>query len=119
MIIDTERLFEIDEIINRIDIDNELDFYHISNHQAFLNHFSFSVDLEYGIFTYFNDDFIPYDDYTNNHFSRIPITLLTATDSEVELWVTKSIEELRKSEEEERLQEIEILEKRIKLLKNE
>ena len=45
----------------------------------------------------FNDDRVPYEDYTWDDFNYIPFSVMKMSDEEVEKWV---LEEIKKKEEE-------------------
>ena len=95
-IINTKRIWEIFQIIDRIDEDGVLDFNNaLFEYEVFLDWFSFKI-LEDTIMVY-NDDQIPYEDNTWNEFNYIPFSVMKMSDEEVEKWV---IEEIKKKEEE-------------------
>lgn len=95
-IINTKRIWEIFQIIDRIDEDGALDFNNtFLEYEGFLDWFSFKV-LTNSVMV-FNDDPIPYEDYTWNDFNYIPFSVMNMTDEGVEEWV---IEEIKKKEKE-------------------
>ena len=94
--INTKRIWEIFQIIDRIDEDEVLDFNNASlEYESFLEWYSFKI-IRDTIMVY-NDDQIPYEDYTWNEFNYIPFSVMKMSDEEVEKWV---IEEIKKKEEE-------------------
>ena len=108
--INTKRIWEIFQIIDRIDEDEVLDFNNASlEYEGLLDWFSFKV-LADSVMV-FNDDPIPYEDYTWNDFNYIPFYVMNMTDEEVEEWVIEEIEkeyvEWEQSRKETLLQEIE------------
>ena len=108
--INTKRIWEIFQIIDRIDEDEVLDFNNASlEYEGFLDWFSFKV-LADSVMV-FNDDPIPYEDYTWNDLNYIPFSVMNMTDEEVEEWVIEEIEkeyvEWEQSRKETLLQEIE------------
>ena len=118
--IDIKRVWEIFQIIDKIDEDGILDFNNaFLEYEGFLDWYSFKI-LEDTIMVY-NDDQIPYEDDTWNDFNYIPFSVMKMLDEDVEKWV---IEEIKKKEEEyvEReqsrketlLQEIERIKKNLK-----
>ena len=95
-IINTKRIWEIFQIIDRIDEDGVLDFNNaLFEYEVFLDWFSFKI-LEDTIMVY-NDDQIPYEDNTWNDFNYIPFSVMKMLDEDVEKWV---LEEIKKKEEE-------------------
>ena len=91
-----KRIWEIFQIINRIDEDGTLDFNNtFLEYEGFLDWFSFKM-LKDTIMVY-NDDRIPYEDYTWDDFNYIPFSVMKMSDEEVENWV---LEEIKKKEEE-------------------
>lgn len=88
---------------------------------SFLGFYSFKVDGEYVVV--FNTDPIPYEDYTRNDFSPIPICLLSFSAKKIEEWMETEIQkqlEEQKQEKEQRKKyiesEINRLEKQLKEL---
>ena len=53
--------------------------------ESFLEHFSFRIDDNY--ITVFNDDPIPYKDFTNQEFIYIPKEIINLSDGELEIWL--------------------------------
>lgn len=95
-VINTKRIWEIFQIIDRIDEDGVLDFNNaLFEYEGFLDWFSFKM-LKDTIMV-FNDDRVPYEDYTWNEFNYIPFSVMNMSDEGVEKWV---IEEIKKKEEE-------------------
>ena len=95
-IINTKRIWEIFQIIDRIDEDGTLDFNNtFLEYEGFLDWFSFKM-LKDTIMVY-NNGQIPYEDYTWNDFNYIPFSVISMSDEEVEKWM---LEEIKKKEEE-------------------
>ena len=95
-IINTKRIWEISQIVDRIDEDGTLDFNNASlEYESFLEWYSFKIIRD--SIMVFNDDRVPYEDYTWNEFNYIPFSVMNMSDEEVEKWV---IEEIKKKEEE-------------------
>ena len=94
--INIKRIWEIFQIIGRIDEDGTLDFNNaFLGYEGFLDWFSFKI-LEDTIMVY-NDDQIPYEDNTWNDFNYIPFSVMKMLDEDVEKWV---LEEIKKKEKE-------------------
>ena len=95
-IINLKRIWEIFQIIGRIDEWSRLDFNNaFLEYEGFLDWYSFKM-LKDTIMV-FNDDRVPYEDYTWNEFNYIPFSVMNMSDEGVEKWV---IEEIKKKEEE-------------------
>ena len=94
--INTKRIWEIFQIIDRIDEDEVLDFNNASlEYESFLEWYSFKIIRD--SIMVFNDDRVPYENYTWNDFNYIPFYVISMSDEEVEKWV---LEEIKKKEEE-------------------
>lgn len=92
-IINTKRIWEIFQIIDRIDEDEVLDFNNASlEYESFLEWYSFKIIRD--SIMVFNDDRVPYEDYTWNDFNYIPFSVMKMTDREVEKWEQKRKETL-------------------------
>lgn len=110
MKIDVEELFRIHQIINDVDEDGLLNYsiQGLGSLQDFVDWFSFRVG-ERGV-TYFNDDYIPYEDGRWNDFNTIPFELIDESEEFIREWVLKEIkasEESHKEELKERLRRAE------------
>ena len=91
-----KRIWEIFQIIDRIDEDGTLDFNNaFLEYESFLEWYSFKIIRD--SIMVFNDDRVPYEDYTWNDFNYIPFYVISMSDEEVEKWV---LEEIKKKEEE-------------------
>ena len=91
--------------------------YYEMEFEYFLDEYAFRIDADQ--ICIFNDDQIPYEDYTNNDFSCIPKKLLSFSDTELMAWIEKEIKiriaELEKDKKNERKR----LESKIQMLTNE
>ena len=131
MLIDLKRLWEITLVIcNEIDKVCDEDFYINYNTQysfeSFLNYFSIKIDIIREEITYYNDDKVPYEDFTYQDFNTLPLSILEFTDKEVIEWLYKKNREYILKEKQNKKMEIdrlkrnvEILEEQIKKLENE
>jgi len=66
--------------------------YYEMEFEEFLYEYAFRVDADQ--ICIFNDDRIPYEDYTNNDFSFIPKKLLSFSDTELMAWIEKETQKL-------------------------
>jgi hypothetical protein len=69
--------------------------YYIMEFEYFLYEYAFRVDADQ--ICIFNNDQIPFEDYSNNDFSCIPKNLLSFNDTELIAWIGKEIK-IRKTE---------------------
>lgn len=90
---------------------------------GFLEYYSFKVKDDNIIV--FNNDGVPYEDYSNDDFSYVPICLLSFSAEEIEKWIQEKVEKHIKQQEEDKKQkeqdiknQIEQLQKQLKLLQN-
>ena len=96
-IINTKRIWEIFQIVDRIDEDGTLDFNNtFLEYEGFLDWFSFKM-LKDTIMVY-NNSQIPYEDDTWNDFNYIPFSVMKMTNREVEKWVSKEIKKKEKED---------------------
>ena len=108
--INTKRIWEIFQIIDRIDEDEVLDFNNASlEYESFLEWYSFKIIRD--SIMVFNDDRVPYEDDTWNDFNYIPFSVMKMSDEEVENWVLeenkRECEEYEEHRKSELLREIE------------
>ncbi len=89
--------------------------YYDQSFSHFLEHYSFRIDEDE--ICIFNDDGIPYEDYTNEDFSYIPKKLLSFNDyGYLTSWVREETELHLRREEENKKKEKKDLEDKIKFL---
>lgn len=122
MLIDLKRLWEITLIIcNEIDEAPEEDFYINYTTQysfeSFLNYFSIKIDIIREEITYYNDDKVPYEDFTYQDFNTLPLSILEFKDEEVKEWLYEKNKERVLKEKENRKIEIDRLKRSIEILK--
>ena len=122
MLIDLKRLWEITLIIcNEIDEAPEEDFYINYTTQysfeSFLNYFSIKIDIIRKEITYYNDDKVPYEDFTYQDFNTLPLSILEFKDEEVKEWLYEKNKELVLKEKENRKIELDRLKRNIEILK--
>ena len=122
MLIDLKRLWEITLIIcNEIDEALEEDFYINYTTQysfeSFLNYFSIKIDIIREEITYYNDDKVPYEDFTYQDFNTVPLSILEFKDEEVKEWLYEKNKERVLKEKENRKIELDRLKRNIEILK--
>lgn len=101
-IVTKQNLLEEEDIfVNLLGVNSN---YYPTDFENFLNYYSFSVNEWYLVV--FNDDGVPYEDYTNEDFNHIPRQILDMTDKELDIWmeeeVKRQLEEQRKDKEREK-----------------
>ena len=87
-IINTKRIWEIFNIFEKIEEENEdvvLKYNNFNNYtyEDFLEWWSFKIDLKRKEITVYNNDYIPYENDTWNIFNTFPIKILEMTDLEI------------------------------------
>ena len=82
--------------------------------ESFLEYYSFRVEDNYIVV--FNSDSVPYEDYTNNDYSYIPIPVLGFGEEELENYIKQTVEMQLKEQEDSRIAEKENIKRQIELL---
>ena len=106
MILDLQKIWNTMNFISeQTDVLNEKDIYPLflgmrSNYckqdfNSFLGHYSLRIDDDE--ICVFNDDQIPYEDYTNDDFSYLPKYLLDFNEKQLKDWIDKEVNVLLKS----------------------
>ena len=121
MLIDLKRLWEITLIIcNEIDEAPEEDFYINYTTQysfeSFLNYFSIKIDIIREEITYYNDDKVPYEDFTYRDFNTLPLSILEFTDKEIIEQLYKKNREYILKEKQDKKIEIDRLKRNVEML---
>ena len=88
--------------------------YMYTDYNKFLDYYSFQIQKEN--ICIHNNDFIPYEDYTNNDFNYLPIKLLQITDKQVDEWIEEETEKQLKQIERDKITEKEEIKQKIKRL---
>lgn len=83
--------------------------------EGFLNYYSFRIDGNEIIV--FNDDGVPYEDYTNDDFSYIPAVLLSFSPERLENWMKIEIDLQLEQQKREKEQQKENIKSQIERLK--
>lgn len=71
-----------------------------SNYEHFLSYYSFKIEKDY--IYIFNDNPVPWEDYTNNDFNSIPLEILDKSDDEINIWAEEEIKKQLEQQELER-----------------
>jgi hypothetical protein len=82
--------------------------------ESFLDYYSFKIQNT--MLCIFNDDGIPWETYTNQDFSYIPLNLLDFNEQELENWMEEEIKNQLKQQEIEKLQRKEEIKAQIERL---
>lgn len=80
---------------------NSSNYYGVEDFKDFLDHYNFSINERYLVV--FNDDWVPYEDWSENDFNHIPREIIDMTDEELDVWAE---EEVKRQKEQERLNKI-------------
>ena len=83
--------------------------------EGFLNYYSFRIDGDEIVV--FNDDGVPYEEFTNNDFSYIPTVLLSFGEKELERRIDDEIEKQLTQQKREKEQQKENIKSQIERLK--
>lgn len=125
MILDLQKVWSVlNFITEQENVYNEKDIYpnllglnssyYYQDFNHFLEHYSFRVDEDE--ICVFNDDQVPYEDFTNSDFSYIFKELLSFNDNELMAWIEKQTEIHLSILEEIEEEEKESLKNQIKML---
>ena len=123
--LDLEKLWSVcNKLSNKEQELSERDIYvslmgHSSNYsemefESFMKYYNFGFEDDNIVV--FNDDGIPYESYTNQDFSYIPIILLSFDETRLENWTETEIKLELERQEREKVQEKEDIKKQIELL---
>lgn len=88
--------------------------YYYQDFNYFLEHYSFKVDEDE--ICVFNDDQVPYENYTNCDFSYFPKKLLIYNDEQLKEWIDKQVGIHLKRVEQNKQEEKENIKNQIKIL---
>lgn len=88
--------------------------YYPTDFEHFLDYYSFSLNEYYLVV--FNDDGVPYEDYTNQDFNHIPRQIIDMSDEELDIWVEDEIKRQLEEQRKDKEQEKENIKKQIKRL---
>lgn len=120
-----QRIHEICEILSQrqSELENDDKYVYLlgtrSNYtsmtfKGFLNYYSFRIDD--GEIVVFNQDAIPYEEYTNNDFSSFPLFLISFGAKELDEWVDNKIKKELKQQEIQKIEKKKSLELQIERL---
>lgn len=125
MILDLQKVWSVmNFIIEQEDVYNEKDIYPnllgLNSHyfhqsfDCFLEHYSFRVDKNE--ICVFDDDQVPYEDFTNSDFSYFPKKLLDYNDEQLKEWFDEQVDIHLKRVEQNKQEEKENIKNQIKIL---
>lgn len=126
------RLWQITNIIqeelHKIDEEKDVfvEFNTINDYDSFLKTYSFKIETEFKKICYYNNDYIPYEDYTYNEYNYLPFEVLEMNDDKVKKYAYGLYEDLLSKEKNDKKllikrlkNKLETLQKRLKNLENE
>ena len=82
--------------------------------EQFLEYYSFKIEED--MIIVYNNDGVPYEDYTNNDFSYVPIPVLGFGEKELKNWIDEEIKRQLKQQEEQKIAEKENIKRQIEIL---
>jgi hypothetical protein len=125
MILDLQKVWSVmnfiaeqENLYNEKDIYPDLlglkSHYYSQSFNYLLEHYSFRIDKDE--ICVFNDDPVPYEDFTNSDFSYIPKELLDYNDQQLKKWIDKQVGIYLKRVEQNKQEEKENIKNQIKTL---
>lgn len=88
--------------------------YYKQDFNSFLGHYSLRIDDDE--ICVFNDNQVPYEDYTNDDFSYLPKELLDFNEKQLKDWIDKEVDIHLKRVEQNKKEEKEHIKNQIKIL---
>ena len=125
MVLDLKRIWEIMNTFSNRQEELGQEYYYVDllgnsseyfsrDFESFLEYYSFRVEDNYIVV--FNSDSVPYEDYTNNDYSYIPLPVLGFGEEELENYIKQTVEMQLKEQEEQRIAEKENIKRQIEQL---
>lgn len=125
MILDLKRIWEVMNTLSNEQEELGQEYYYVDllgnsseyfsrDFESFLEYYSFKIEDNNVVV--FNIDRVPYEDYTNNDFSYIPIPVLGFGEEELENYIKQAVDTQLKEQEEQRIAEKENIKRQIELL---
>ena len=98
MLIDLKKLWEVTVVVSTeahelSEKDIYLDYNTQYDYETFLEWYSLKIDLDRKTVTYYNNDRVPYEDFTYQEYYTLPLELLEMTEKEIIKWVHKKGDE--------------------------
>lgn len=120
--LDLYKLWQVMEKINSIE--EEVDFvlmgcnsmYHTVSYEAFLDKYSFEIEVDMDRIKVFSHISIDFEDYVYEDDNFVPLHLLSGDTPEIEKWAEEKIKELKQHEENRKEREKEYIIKEIERL---
>ena len=82
--------------------------------EGFLNYYSFRI--EDNVIVVYNNDGIPYENFTNNDFSYVPTELIDMSEEDLDVWIEVEVERQLEAQRVNKLAEKENIKEQIKRL---
>ena len=103
MLIDLKKLWEVTVVVSTEAHElSEKDIYLNYNtqydYETFLGWYSLKIDLDRKTVTYYNNDRVPYEDFTYQEYYTLPLELLEMTEKDIIKWVHKKGDEYLEKE---------------------
>ena len=125
MTLDLKRIWEVMNTLSNRQEELGQEYYYVDllgnsseyfsrDFESFLEYYSFKIEDNNVVV--FNIDRVPYEDYTNNDYSYIPLPVLGFGEEELENYIKQTVEMQLKEQEEQRIAEKENIKRQIELL---
>ena len=103
MLIDLKKLWEVTVVVSTeahelSEKDIYLDYNTQYDYETFLGWYSLKIDLDRKTVTYYNNDRVPYEDFTYQEYYTLPLELLEMTEKDIIKWVHKKGDEYLEKE---------------------
>lgn len=103
MLIDLKKLWEVTVVVSTeahelSEKDIYLDYNTQYDYETFLGWYSIKIDLDRKTVTYYNNDRVPYEDFTYQEYYTLPLELLEMTEKDIIKWVHKKGDEYLEKE---------------------
>ena len=103
MSIDLKKLWEVTVVVSTeahelSEKDIYLDYNTQYDYETFLGWYSIKIDLDRKTVTYYNNDRVPYEDFTYQEYYTLPLELLEMTEKDIIKWVHKKGDEYLEKE---------------------
>ena len=103
MLIDLKKLWEVTVVVSTeahelSEKDIYLDYNTQYDYETFLGWYSLKIDLDRKTVTYYNNDRVPYEDFTYQEYYTLPLELLEMTEKDIIKWVHKKRDEYLEKE---------------------
>ena len=125
MVLDLKRIWEVMNVLSNRQEELGQEYYYVDllgnsseyfsrDFESFLEYYSFKIEDNNVVV--FNIDRVPYEDYTNNDYSYIPLPVLGFGEEQLENYIKQTIDMQLKEQEKQRIAEKENIKRQIEQL---